>query len=514
MSSPRIPLPRPSRKQALRIERRRQRLGISMSANADAMLDELQHLINTQLNGIAGMLEMMLHTDLDAEQRAMLALAQDTAEKLLTESTRLLQRKPTEAERATSAQQMSASIRTMLISASAAPSPALQELQRLGIGIDHFADTKTALAALSRAAHGERPYRVVLVEQLLQGVNGETLGTAIGSDITHRDTLLVLLSDTHSAQDADRLAEAGFSAWLPQRAPATMLHDTLNTLYRWIAGKAAPGFIAAGMVIEDDGDLSANALPFDGRRILAVDDNPVNLHVIERMLARLGCQVDTAAGGKLALNRAADHAYDLILMDCHMTDLDGHQTTALLRAAEAGSRHTPIIGWSACTRRNERDTCLATGMDDFLPKPTHPRALRQLLARWLPAAQTAKADTVEAEDELETTQQMFGTDFAELAQLFLADTPQRIAALRAAIEAQDSLAFAKVTHALCGSSASIGATLLAALCRELEIRARNGIVADVARMQSVEREYARIEDKLHALMRSGIAEPAARRERH
>jgi CheY-like chemotaxis protein/HPt (histidine-containing phosphotransfer) domain-containing protein len=479
---------------------------------SDEQLDALQHIINTQLNGIAGMLEMMLHTDLDAEQRAMLALAQDTTEKLMTQTTQLLQ--PESAEAGNVAfQQISAAARTMLIGASTAPSPALEELQRLGITVDSFTDTKSALAALSGAVDGDRPYRVVFVEQKLHGLDGETLGTAIGADITYHDTLLVLLSDAHGAQDADRLAEAGFTAWLPARPPGTMLRDTLNLLYRWVADKTAPGFIAAGSIVEDAaGGLSANALPFEGSRVLAVDDNPVNLHVIERMLARLGCQVDTAGGGELALNRAADHVYDLILMDCHMPGLDGHQTTALLRAAESGSRHTPIVGWSACTRRNERDTCLATGMDDFLAKPTQAQALRRILARWLPAA-PSKAEVAEAEDELEVTQQMFGNDFVELAQLFLTDTPQRIAALNTAIENRDILSFARIAHALCGSSASIGATSLAALCRELEIRARSGIAADTARMQPVEQEYARIEDKLHAMMQAGAAEPARRAHR-
>lgn len=513
MPSSRIPSSRPTGARALRIEKRRRRLATSVPAKADGTLDQLQHLINTQLNGITGMLEMMLHTDLDAEQRAMLALAQDAAEKLLTQSTGLLQ--PDGADGTAPSQQAATAIRTMLIGASVdTPSPVLQKLQQLAIAVDSHADTKSALAALGDAAAGERPYRIVLIEQALRGVDGETLGTAIGSDITHRDTLLVLLSDIHSAQDAERLAQAGFSAWLPHCPPSAMLQETLNVLHHWIAGKTAPGFIGAGTVVDKDAGLSANALPFDGRRVLAVDDNPVNLHVIERMLARLGCQVDTAAGGELALSHSADHMYDLILMDCHMPGLDGYQTTALLRAAEAGSRHTPIVGWSACTRRNERDTCLATGMDDFLSKPTHLQALRQVLAHWLPAPHAGQDDIAEAEDELDATQQMFGEDFAELAHLFLSDTPQRIAALHDAIDTQDTLAFAKVAHALCGSSASIGATSLAAICRELEIRARNGIAADTMRMHAAEQEYARVEKKLHAMMQSGTAESTARSERH
>jgi CheY-like chemotaxis protein/HPt (histidine-containing phosphotransfer) domain-containing protein len=479
---------------------------------SEEQLDALQHIVNTQLNGIAGMLEMMQHTDLDAEQRAMLALAQDTTEKLMTQTRQLLQ--PESAEAGSAAfQQISSAARTMLIGASDTSSSVLQELQRLGVAVDNFTDTRNALAALSGAADGDRPYRVVFVEQRLQGLDGETLGTAIGTDLAYHDTLLVLLSDAHSAQDTDRLAEAGFTAWLPSRPPANMLRDTLDILYRWAADRTAPGFIAAGTAVEDAaGGLSAKALLFDGSRVLAIDDNPVNLHVIERMLARLGCQVDTAAGGELALNRAADHVYDLILMDCNMPGLDGHQTTALLRAAESGSRHTPIIGWSACTRSNERETCLATGMDDFLAKPTQPQALRRVLARWLPAPHS-KAEMVETEDELEVMQQMFGSDFVELAQLFLSDTPQRIAALNTAIENRDTLSFARIAHALCGSSASIGASSLAALCRELEIRAKSGIAADAARMQPVEREYARIEDRLHAMMQSCAAEPARRMHR-
>ncbi|HWT71826.1 MAG TPA: Hpt domain-containing protein, partial [Oxalicibacterium sp.] len=68
----------------------------------------------------------------------------------------------------------------------------------------------------------------------------------------------------------------------------------------------------------------------------------------------------------------------------------------------------------------------------------------------------------------------------------------------------------KVAHALCGSSASIGATALAAISRELEIRARNGIPAEAPRMQSIEREYARIAAKLHAMMQAGAPARSAR----
>jgi CheY-like chemotaxis protein len=201
---------------------------------------------------------------------------------------------------------------------------------------------------------------------------------------------------------------------------------------------------------------------------------------------------------------AAQQDYDLILMDCQMPKLDGYQTTALLRAAETGTRHTPIIGWSARAGRKERDTCLAIGMDDFIAKPVRLQALNTLLARWLPSSSNGKTATANADpgDELEVTQQMFGDDFAELAQLFLADTPPRIAALQKAAIESDAVTFARVAHALCGSSASIGAGALAAICRDLETRARGGAIGNALRMQAVENEYARIDARLHAMLQA------------
>lgn len=100
-------------------------------------------------------------------------------------------------------------------------------------------------------------------------------------------------------------------------------------------------------------------------------------------------------------------------------------------------------------------------------------------------------------DELEATQEVFGAGFAELAQLFLDDSPPRLRALHAAALAADCRALAKNAHTLCGSTASIGATALAAMCRELELRARNNVGEESSqRVAAIEIEYARIEKKL------------------
>jgi CheY-like chemotaxis protein/HPt (histidine-containing phosphotransfer) domain-containing protein len=383
------------------------------------------------------------------------------------------------------------------------------------IPIDVFETATAALNAMTAAAHAGDPYRIALLDQNLQALDGETLGQAISADPVHRDTLLVLISGTHTAQDVHRLTQAGFSAWLPAAPPVSMLFDTVGTLCNWIADKDVPRFISAG-VTTDDQSATPDFLPFDGYRILAIDDNPVNLQVVERMLARMGCSVDTASGGESAIAMFSHANYDLVLVDCQMPGLDGYQTTALLRSQEDDNRHTPIIGWSARSGRKERDTCLAIGMDDFIAKPLRLQTLNALLAKWLsPVRSKAAPADVRPDDELDATRQMFGEDFAELAELFLTDTPLRIASLKKAKGDSDAAACAKLAHALCGSCASIGATALAAICRDLEIRARSGAIGDSSRIDALENEYARIHGRLQCMMHEGsIDAPRTRRDHH
>jgi HPt (histidine-containing phosphotransfer) domain-containing protein len=112
-----------------------------------------------------------------------------------------------------------------------------------------------------------------------------------------------------------------------------------------------------------------------------------------------------------------------------------------------------------------------------------------------------------SDDELNITQQMFGDGFSELARLFLDDSPPRLAALDCAAQAADCTQLAQIVHTLCGSTSSIGATKLAALCTELETLARDNTAVDVNQahqandlVQAIKTEYARIEKKLHAML--------------
>jgi CheY-like chemotaxis protein len=133
---------------------------------------------------------------------------------------------------------------------------------------------------------------------------------------------------------------------------------------------------AAAVGMEDD-RIAAAAAP--GKRVLLVEDNPINALLARALLTREGCEIDHAAGGEEAIAAVKVGAYDLILMDMRMPGLSGVETAQALRGSGVT---TPIVALTANAFEDDRHACLAAGMNDFLVKPMSPDALRATLTRW------------------------------------------------------------------------------------------------------------------------------------
>jgi len=117
-----------------------------------------------------------------------------------------------------------------------------------------------------------------------------------------------------------------------------------------------------------------------GVRVLVAEDNMINQVVAVSLLAHLGCTVDVAADGVEAVRRWSEGAFDLILMDCQMPEMDGYEATRRIRAAEAGEGRIPIIALTANAMREDRDACLEAGMDDHIAKPVTEESLLAAIA--------------------------------------------------------------------------------------------------------------------------------------
>jgi signal transduction histidine kinase/CheY-like chemotaxis protein len=119
------------------------------------------------------------------------------------------------------------------------------------------------------------------------------------------------------------------------------------------------------------------------KRVLLVEDNPVNQHLAKQFLRSLQCDVTVAANGVEAIEQITDSVFDVVLMDCVMPEMDGYQATREIRRRETGSeRHLPIIALTANAMASDQKACREAGMDDYLSKPFRKAELQQMLQRW------------------------------------------------------------------------------------------------------------------------------------
>lgn len=146
---------------------------------------------------------------------------------------------------------------------------------------------------------------------------------------------------------------------------------------------------ARRMATEQPVTLAPTPLP--PANILVVEDNAINQLVVANMLEVLGLQVKTAGNGVEALTMLEKHSFDLILMDCQMPEMDGYQCTQRIRNdARAMFTTIPIIALTANAMVEDRERCLAAGMNDYLSKPVRLQTLSDKLHSWLVRDDTAR----------------------------------------------------------------------------------------------------------------------------
>jgi CheY-like chemotaxis protein len=144
--------------------------------------------------------------------------------------------------------------------------------------------------------------------------------------------------------------------------------------------------------------LRADAVHEGKPRVLVVDDVELNLMVARAMIGSLGAHVVSANGGMQAIQLLEKDRYALVLMDCHMPEIDGYEATRRVRAAVGPNQTTPIVALSASAFAEDRQRALESGMNDFAPKPIELNGLRSVLGRWIPGFQPAgpKAESAKA----------------------------------------------------------------------------------------------------------------------
>lgn len=182
----------------------------------------------------------------------------------------------------------------------------------------------------------------------------------------------------------DRLRKAGFDGYLVK--PIRQ-----STLLRELARSGPAASIQHTPEPAAPKAPVAPAAPGERLRILLAEDNQINAVLATALIKRAGHAVDIAVNGVEAVDAVQRAAYDLVLMDVHMPEMDGLEAARRIRALEGAAAKTPIVALTANAMSSDRHKCVAAGMDDFLTKPFEPADFHAMLEKWRPAAKRAAA---------------------------------------------------------------------------------------------------------------------------
>jgi two-component system, sensor histidine kinase and response regulator len=310
-------------------------------------------------------------------------------------------------------------------------------------------------------------FDLVLADELMPMKGGLDLLAAMRTDPRYTTLPFILLCLYGAEQEA--------AEW-PHRPDAVALKPiraaTLTALVTQVLTGNAPRntLLAAAQ---------QPGLTFSGQRILLVEDNPVNQRVAQRLLQKLAAEVTLANNGAEALERIAESTYDAVLMDCQMPVMDGFTATQRIRELERQNQRAkrlPIIALTANVMSEDRESCIAAGMDAHLGKPIEPAQLIACLSRYL------KPGVVRPEVDMTALRELTGGDAEferELVGTFVSSGDQCLAEILAALRVSDFDTIGKRAHALKGASANIYASGLAAAASSLENAARANSVREI-----------------------------------
>jgi two-component system sensor histidine kinase/response regulator len=319
-------------------------------------------------------------------------------------------------------------------------------------------------------------------------------------------TIMMLTSAGHRG-DAARCQQLGIAAYLLKPVRKVELREAIAKLL------GAKEQIPSSTMITRD-SLQEERDPGQSLDILLAEDNIVNQKLAVRILEKRGHKVTVASNGREALAALDQRPYDLVFMDVQMPELGGIEATIILREKEklTGS-HQFIVAMTALVMKNDRERCLAAGMDGYLAKPIRPQELDEALDACMANRRIAPKEVsrTEVSDHSVNTDELLErldgdrVFLAELTELFRVDYPRQIHLIREAIQQNDALGVKQASHALKGALSNLAASQARGIAANLERLGASGNLAPATIvLEDLQREIIRAVESLEALCQETI----------
>jgi CheY-like chemotaxis protein len=372
-------------------------------------------------------------------------------------------------------------------------------LERLHILHHDQADSgQMALEMLDQAHQAGNPYRLVLLDARMPGLDGFAVAERLRNDPRHDQTALLMLTSSGMRGDSQRCMDLGLEAYLTK--PVTLMelrHAMETTLVR----PPTDGRIVTRHTLREERAMNPPL------HILLAEDNIVNQKLAIKLLEKQDHLVSLAENGRLAIEAwqagiAGKAPFDLILMDMMMPDMDGLEATRRIREMEQDTGgHIPIIAMTANAMQGDKERCLEAGMDGYISKPVKPETLYGEIHRFIsvqPTSGKAPGDTpappptskketelpiydrAEALSRIADDEDLLNT----LIEMFQSDAPNYLHEIESALTAGDMPKLAHAVHTLKGVLATFSARRSEALAKEFERCAKEGDSATCATLMA------------------------------
>ncbi len=358
-----------------------------------------------------------------------------------------------------------------------------------GVMVTEANSGQHAMQILDNALSGQ--FDVLILDAQMPDMQGAALASQIRARAEFADVPFLMMSSALSGAPTPDTSVAGATAWLSKPVRRAQLHACLASLLtdQFVVGRAGPdGARHAGVAAGPTSGKTSRV-----RRVLLVEDNPVNQEVALAMLQEIGVEAAAAWSGEEALEKLIAERYDVVLMDCQMPKLDGYATTSRFRDWEKEHQRTrtPIVALTANALAGDAEKCFAAGMDRYLSKPFSSDQLFQVLESCVadgePAASATSAASAPAArlQDAVLDRQALGRIralhrpggpnlLAKVLGLYSSSSQALTDAMRAAATSNDAESIRQAAHALKSSSANVGAMAFADLCKEVELAAAAG----------------------------------------
>ena len=372
-------------------------------------------------------------------------------------------------------------------------------------------DWRHALDALQVASNEGSPYLIAYIDDSLPGFSFPKLIDAKIRNPGLQQTKFLLITKFsglgHPGQDSQDIAVS-----IAKPLSESVLFDSLQLI------QANPALQSERKENANDDKGPSDSWTIRGK-ILVVEDNEVNRHVVVEMLTDLGYQSICVSNGRQALQTLESSQFDLVLMDCQMPLMDGYEATKRIRESESSegdnskkTRRLPIVALTAHAVVGDRETCLDAGMDDYLTKPLNPQLLKRTLDKWIAPTQKDRniaTGNVESNSHAQTLtgfnlQALLGRckgkkeRVIRLLNEYLKQAAADIDTLEESVRNESASGVKVAAHRLNGASKNLSAAMMSATAEELEFLGEHNHFKEAAVLVAWSRkQLGQMEAELH-----------------